>query len=146
VTASAAGLGSFLLYGVNDHRAMAQPFSFTYGRAEVPVGIGAGNYFYFPLEQAALPPYIPQLDFTTITSVYFAVTRQRDTTTAKWTATILSDVTQTGLLALYPFSPVGPGVPGDCYIDGVYFVRPWAIDTLGRNIPFRPGRLYVMTP
>jgi hypothetical protein len=124
---------------------MTQPFPFTYKRAEIPVGIPAGNTLYFPLEQGNLPSYVPPLDFTTVTSVYFAVSRQKDASFATWTAQTLALVTTQGLVAIYTFAGLPPAPSSDVYISGVYFLRPYAI-TPSRTIPFDPQPLYVLVP
>jgi hypothetical protein len=124
---------------------MTQPFPFTYKRAEIPVGIPAGNLMYAPLEQGNLPTYVPAIDFTTITTVYWKVTRQKDTTTATWTTTVFSTVTTNGLVAIYTFAGVPPAPSTDAYIDGVYFLRPYVV-TPSLTIPFDVQPLYVVIP
>jgi hypothetical protein len=121
----------------------AQPFPFTYARAEIALGFAGGEPIYFPLEQAVLPTYVPQFDFTTVTSVYFAVTRQLDLTTAKWIAQTLSNVTIGGLLATYTCAGA-PGLPSpDITVSGTYVLRPYAV-TASRVVQFQSQALYVL--
>lgn len=124
---------------------MTQPFPFTYQRAEVPVGLPAGNILYSPLEQSVLPTYVPQLDFTTVTSVFFRVTRQKDASSATWTAGSFTNVTTAGLVALYTFAGVSPAPSADLYIDGIYFLRPYLV-TAARTIACLVQNLYVVLP
>ena len=121
---------------------MTQPFPFTYGRPEVPVGTGPGNALYQPIENVVTPSYVTPLDFTTVTSVYFVVTRTLDTSTAIWTAQTLTNVTTTGLVAVYQFGA------NDLPIACPYLLRPWCVTpaTSPRGVPCRVGTLYVVSP
>ena len=126
---------------------MSQPFPFSYERAQVPVGIGPGNSLYWALENSVLPTWVPPLDFTTVTSVYFSVTRVKDASTDKWTATSLTTVTPSGLVAVFAFGSRVTGAPYECYIDGIYYLRPWAITASApQGVPFDEFPLYVLTP
>ena len=118
---------------------MAQPFPFSFGRAEVPLNCPVGVALYVPLENIALPPYVQPLDWTTVTSVFFKVTRQLDTTTATWTADMLTTVTTLGLVAVYLFRL------NDTPIACPYTLRPYAV-TPGVVVPCRAGTLYVVQP
>lgn len=124
---------------------MTQPFVFSYKRAEVPIGVGPGNFLYWALENSILPTYVPPVDFTTVTQVFFTVLRQKDGTTAKWIAGSLTNVTTAGLVAVYGFGTTITSKPYDCYIDGTYLLRPYAV-TAGAptGIPFDEFPLYVM--
>ena len=118
---------------------MTQPFALSFGRLETPVNTPAGNKVYVPLENYVLPSWVPPLDWTTVTSVYFVVTRQLDATIATWTAGALTTVTTAGLVAVYTFAA------GDTYIACPYTLRPYAV-TPGIVYPQPVVTLYVVTP
>jgi hypothetical protein len=109
------------------------------------MGLPAGNILYSPLEQSILPSYVPQLDFTTVTQVYFKVTRQKDATSATWTAGSFTNVTTQGFVALYTFAGASPQPSTDLYIDGTYFLRPYLV-TPSRTIACAVQNLYVVIP
>lgn len=119
---------------------MTQPFPFTYARAEVPTNYPAGNVIYFPVEQAVLPSYVPQLDFTTVTSVAIHVTRQPDASTATWITTTFTNVTTGGLVAVYTVLANDIGA-----LPGSYFCRAY-LTAGGISIPCQLTTLYVLSP
>lgn len=95
---------------------MTQPFSPQfYPAATIPVGIGPPNVLYAPIEQASLPSYIPNLDFTTVTGATLHVTRP-DGSKSQWVCTLTSQTTA-GVLAIYALQIA------DCPVDGPYQVR-----------------------
>jgi hypothetical protein len=96
-----------------------------------------GSNLYLPLENVVLPSYVTPIDYTTVTSVYLNVTRTLDQSTATWTAQALTNVTTSGLVAVYTF-----GV-GDLTIACPYVLDPWAV--IGSvAIPFTTAQLYVL--
>ena len=115
---------------------MTQPWPFTYGRPEIAVGSGPGNYLYQPIENVVLPSYVTALDFTTVTSVFFTVLRTLDQTTATWTAQSLTNVTTAGLVAVYQFA-----IP-DLTIACPYILTAHCVTPSGTR-PCRPQTLYV---
>jgi hypothetical protein len=118
---------------------MTQPFPYAFGRLETPLNTPVGNRIAVPLENPTLPPWIPPLDWTTVTSVYFVVTRQLDASISTWTASALTTVTTAGLVAVYTFAA------GDTYIACPYTLRPYAV-TPGLVIPQPTVTLYVVSP
>lgn len=119
---------------------MTQPFVVpSWPRPEIPVGWPAGNKLFVPLQNDALPSFVPPLDWTTVTAVSLSVTRQKDATTATWSPTTLIDVTTGGLVAVYT------SLGTEAYIDGTYFVRPY-VTAAGISIPCTVQNLYVRTP
>ena len=115
---------------------MTQPFAFTYGRPQTRVG-AVGNNYYVPLENVVLPSYVTAIDFTTVTSVFFNVTRTLDQSTIVWTAQHLTNVTTTGLVAVYTFQA------NDLTIACPYVVDPWVV--VGSvSVPFSSTTLYVL--
>jgi hypothetical protein len=121
---------------------VTQPFPFTYGRPEVPVGTGVGIMLYQPIENVVLPSYVTPLDFTTVTQVYFNVLRTLDQTMSTWVAQSLTNVTAGGLVAVYQFGA------NDLYIACPYLLRPWCVTpaTSPKGVPCRVGTLYVVSP
>lgn len=106
---------------------MTQPFLPTWQRAEVAVGIGPGNGLYWPLQNNVLPNYVTAIDWTTVTRVFFTVTRQSDASVDTWDAGNLISVTTAGLVAVFTFGSRITVAPYECYIAGQYLLRPWAV-------------------
>jgi hypothetical protein len=95
-----------------------QPFPIVLGRPTLPVGLGPPNRYYVALQNsAALPDYVPPVDFTTVTGVTLRVRRERDGSTASWSTSAFTDVTVDGLVAGYALQP------GDLSVEGPYIIQ-----------------------